>query len=79
MRVLGGDRREPRRWHPDDQALMARNVRATLDRMIIAHDNGKAGMTRDRIETMRHIWYALEFTLLYPKVHPVPDEGRAAA
>lgn len=79
VRVLGGDRREPRRWHPDDQALMARNVRATLDRMIIAHDNGKAGMTRDRIETMRHIWYALEFTLLYSKVHPVPDERRAAA
>lgn len=80
MRVLGGDRRDPRRWHPDDQALMARNVRATMDRMIIAHDAEKAGMTRDRIETMRHVWYALEFTLLYTKVHPVPlEQGRAAA
>ena len=58
---------------------MARHARATHHRMTIAHDNRKAGMTRDRIETMRHIWYALEFTLLYSKVHPVPDEGRAAA
>ena len=79
MRVLGGDRRDPRRWHPDDKALMARNVRATMDRMILAYDNGKAGMTRDRIETMRHVWYALEFTLLYTKVHPIPLEQRRAA
>lgn len=79
MRVLGGDRREPLRWHPDDQALMARSVRSTMDRMIIAHDDGRAGMTRDRIETMRHVWYALEFTLLYCKVHPIPIERRRAA
>lgn len=79
MRVLGGDRREPRHWHQDDKDLLARSVRATKQRMLIAYDNSAPGMTRQRIDAMTHVWYAIEFTLLYTKVHPIPVDRRGAA
>ncbi|MEV5033641.1 hypothetical protein MRBLMC3_002878 [Sphingobium sp. LMC3-1-1.1] len=78
FRRWSGDRREPRDWSKAERETMARNARATLQRMLVV----LAGSTRPedlaKLKALMHIAWALEYPLLYTMIHPLPD-GREKA
>lgn len=72
-RVLTGSRQRPINWHPDDKAMMADNIRATLSKAP-PQSLAKAGWRTG----LRGLQYALEYTLLYTRQHPVPAQPAGA-
>lgn len=72
MRVLGGDHRAPTSWSADNRALMASNLRATMAKACQTFEAKPTDALRVKIDGLRHLIYAVEFTPLYCREHPVP-------
>ncbi|MEA3389397.1 MAG: hypothetical protein U9R64_09035 [Pseudomonadota bacterium] len=72
MRVLGGDRRAPTSWSEDNRGLMASNLRATLAKACQTFEAKPSDALRAKIDGLRHLIYAVEFTSIYCRDHPVP-------
>lgn len=72
-RVLTGSRKRPVSWHPDDKAMMAENIRATLSKAP-PQSLAKPGW----LTGLRGLQYALEYTLLYTRQYPIPAQPSAS-
>lgn len=82
FRRWSGDTREPQGWSEAQREIMSKSARATYRRMLEALDGSTRPEDFDKLKALRDITYALEFTLLYCNVHPMPCPccvGRKAA
>lgn len=78
FRRWSGDRREPQGWSEPQREIMSKSARATYKRMLEVLDGSTKQEDYDKLKGLRDITYALEFTLLYCNVYPMPCLSRAA-